>query len=410
MKQFLRLLTICLLALLIGTACVQVDNPDLSAPPTDPTDPMEEMFLLFDDAYRATNFRSMDQFFPYTTIEAGSDVWEFQYDLRELPESYTFDNKTGDIREFLTRTETTSLIVAQDDTILFEAYEQGYDADSTATSWSVAKSFISALVGIALDEGLIASIDDPISDYVPSLIGSGYEGVPIRDVLTMSSGIAFDEDYDNPNADVNMIFIQMMGFERPVNDYIASLEREREPGIYNNYVSSDTHALVMLLESVTDRLLAELMQAQIWEPLGMESTAFWSTDRHDQAIGFCCLNAVPRDYLRFGRLYLHEGQRDEGQIVPRQWVIDSVNQTAPHLQPGENPDSFWTFGYGYQWWIPEEPQGDFLAMGIYGQYIYIDPQTNIVIVKTSSDALFDGNEQETVAVLRTIALALAESS
>ncbi|TVR21013.1 MAG: class C beta-lactamase-related serine hydrolase [Anaerolineaceae bacterium] len=408
MNRIVKLLMLGMFGLLAMTAFAEDGEGDL--PPLDADDPMAMMFLLFDDDFRATNFRTMDRFFPSVTVEAGGDMSDFAYDLRDLPETYTFDGETGEITEFLTRTETTSLIVLQDDAIRFEAYYQGWDDSSPATSWSVAKSFVSALVGIAVDEGLVDSIDDAITDYVPRLLGSGYEGVPIIDVLTMSSGVAFDENYDNPNADVNMIFIQMMGFERPIDDYITSLDSEREPGIYNNYVSSDTHALAMLLEAVTDTPLAELLEINIWQPLGMEADAFWSTDRHGQAIGFCCLNAVPRDYLRFGKLYLNEGQRDGVQIIPRQWVIDSVNPTAPHLQPGDNPDSFWTFGYGYQWWIPEQPQGDFVAIGVWGQYIYVDPARDIVIVKTSSDYFFDENDHETIAVFRAIAADFAGES
>jgi len=394
------------LCLMLASSAV-AEAPTDALPPLDTNDPMAMMFTLFDDDFRAINYRTMDRFFPYASIESGGDVWEFAYDLRDLPETYTFDGRSGDVAAFLERTETTSLIVAQGERILFESYYQGYDDTSQATSWSVAKSFVSALVGIALDEGSIGSIDDPISDYVPRLIGSGYEGVPIVDVLTMSSGVAFDEHYEDPNADVNMIFVQMMGFERPIDDYIASLEREREPGVYNEYVSSDTHALAMLLEAVTDTPLPELVQTRLWEPLGMESDAFWSTDRHGQAIGFCCLNAVPRDYLRFGALYANEGQRDGQQIVPRQWVIDSVNPTAPHLQPGDNPDSFWTFGYGYQWWIPEEQQGEAVAIGVWGQYVYVDPERDVVIVKTSTDDHFDEHDHETIAVFRAIAADVA---
>ena len=399
------LLVLCLPMWLVTSAVANegVNEGVNDLPPLDTDDPMAMMFLLFDDDYRAINYRTMDRFFPSAPIAAGDDVWAFAYDLRDLTETYTFQGETAYVDEFLERTETTSLIVSQRETIRFEAYFQGYDDTAQATSWSVAKSFVSALIGIAVNEGLIDSVDDPISDYVPRLTGSGYEGVPIVDVLTMSSGVAFNEDYDDPDADVNMIFVQMMGFQRPIDDYIASLERAREPGVFNEYVSSDTHALAMLLEAVTGTPLAELAQAELWEPLGMESDAFWSTDRHGQAIGFCCLNAVPRDYLRFGTLYANEGQREGQQIVPRQWVIDSVNPTAPHLQPGDNPDSSWTLGYGYKWWIPEEPRGDFLAIGVWGQYIYVDPTRDVVIVKTSTDYFFDENDIETIAVFRAIA-------
>ncbi len=372
-------------------------------PPLDTDDPMAMMFTLFSDDHRPINFRTMDRFFPSAPVEAGNDTWAFDDDLRELTETYTFEGETRDVAEFVERTETTSLIVAQGDTIRYESYFQGYDDTAQATSWSMAKSFVSALVGIAVDEGLIGSIDDPIGAYVPRLIGSAYEDVPIVDALTMSSGVAFSEDYDDPNADVNAIFVQMMGFQRPIDDYVASLEREREPGVYNEYASSDTHALAMVLEAVTGTPLAELVQEKLWEPLGMEGDAFWSTDRHGQAIGFCCLNAVPRDYLRFGTLYANEGRRDGRQVVPREWVVDSVSPTAAHLQPGDNPDSFWALGYGYQWWIPEQPRGDFLAIGVWGQYIYVDPNRDVVIVKTSTDYWFDENDHETIAVFRAIA-------
>lgn len=408
MHQLHRSFLGCLTALSLASAVANEGAHEL--PPLDPDDPMAMMFLLFDDDYRAINFRTMDRFFPSVPVEAGEDVWTFDHDLRDLTRTYTFDGATADVAEFLERTETTSLLVAQGETIRFEAYYRGYDDTAQATSWSMAKSFVSALVGIAVEEGSIASIDDPISDYVPRLMGSGYEGVPIVDVLTMSSGVAFDEDYENPESDVNAIFVQMMGFERPIDDYVASLERERAPGAYNDYASSDTHALAMLLEAATGTALADLARDRLWVPMGMEHDAFWSTDRHGRAIGFCCLNAVPRDYLRFGTLYANEGARDGRQVVPRRWVIDSVNPTAPHLQPGDNPDSFWTLGYGYQWWIPEEPRGDFLAIGVWGQYIYVDPDRDVVIVKTSTDYLFDENDHETIAVFRAIADDFAEAN
>ena len=121
----------------------------------------------------------------------------------------------------------------------------------------------------------------------------------------------------------------------------------------------------------------------------------------------CCLNAALRDYARFGRLYLEGGARDGEQIIPADWVSASVNPAAAHLQPGDNPASFWTFGYGYKWWIPENPQGDFLAIGIWGQYIYIDPVREVIIVKTSADPLFDDNDHESVAAFRAIARAIA---
>ena len=141
--------------------------------------------------------------------------------------------------------------------------------------------------------------------------------------------------------------------------------------------------------------------------MGAEADATWSTDRAGREFALCCLNATLRDWARFGRLYLEGGAREGRQIVPADWVAASVAPTAPHLQPGDNPASFWTFGYGYQWWIPEDPQGDFLAIGVWGQYIYVDPSRDVVIVKTSADPLFDDNDHESVAAFRAIARAVA---
>ncbi len=365
--------------------------------------PWGPALTLFADDTRVENFRSMDRIFPSKYIQPAADVWAFEDDPRPLPTTYEWQGEQHNIADFLARTETTGLLVAHDGQILHEAYYLGNEASSPATSWSMAKSFLSALVGIALEQGHIHSLDDAVTDYVPELRGSGYEDVPIKHVLTMSSGVAFDEDYNNPLSDVNMIFIRAFGLGTPMVDTIAQLERVREPGIYNDYISSDSMVLGLLLEKATGQPVADYLEEMLWQPVGMEAEAFWNLDRTGTEISFCCLNATLRDYARLGRLYLHEGQRDGVQIVPREWVIESVTPQGAHLEPGDNPDSFWTFGYGYQWWIPEEPDGDFLAIGVWGQYIYVYPRYNMVIVKSSADYWFDENDHETLAMLRAIA-------
>jgi len=223
----------------------------------------------------------------------------------------------------------------------------------------------------------------------------------------MSSGVAFDEDYDNPFSDINMLFIRAMAMGVPVEETIAGLQAVRAPGTFNNYVSSDSMALGLVLEGATGMPVAEYLATRLWDPMGAEAYAFWSTDRTGREFALCCLNATLRDYARFGRLYLERGARDGRQIVPADWIAASVNPTAPHLQPGENTASSWTFGYGYQWWLPEDPQGDFLAIGVWGQYIYIDPAREVIIVKTSADPDFDDNDHESVAAFRAIARAVA---
>jgi CubicO group peptidase (beta-lactamase class C family) len=362
---------------------------------------------LFAESHRVENFRAMDRVFPARAVPRGDEVWTFTRAPAPLPDTYAFESESRDLTAFLDRTETTGFLVVYRGAITHEEYRQSADEASPFTSWSMAKSVLSALIGIAVEEGHIASIRDPIGTYVPALAGSGYADVPIGDALTMSSGIAFDEDYDNPLSDINILFIRAMAMGVPAEETLADLERLREPGTYNDYVSSDSMALGLVLENATGMPVSDYLSSRLWGPMGAEADASWSIDRTGREFALCCLNATLRDWARFGRLYLEGGNREGRQIVPETWVTASVNPEAPHLQPGDNPASFWTFGYGYKWWIPEDPRGDFLAIGVWGQFIYVDPTREIVIVKTSADPHFDDHDPETVAAFRAIARATA---
>lgn len=363
---------------------------------------------LFTETHRVENFRAMDRVFPARKVPREGSVWAFDADPRPLPATYGYAGAERALAAFLDRTVTTGLIVVHGGAITHEAYRLGADESSPFTSWSVAKSVVSALIGIAAEEGHITSIRDSIGAHVPELADSAYGEVPIEDALTMSSGVGFDEDYDNPLSDVNMVFIQAIALRVPVEQTLARLQRVRPTGTFNDYVSSDTMALALVLESATGMPLAHYLAARLWGPMGAEAPAYWNTDLLGREFGLCCLNATLRDWARFGRLFLEGGEREGRQIIPAAWVAASVNPTAPHLQPGQNPASSWTFGYGYKWWVPDDPQGDFVAIGAWGQYVYIDPVREVVIVKTSADPDFDDNDHETVAALRAIARAAAD--
>ena len=361
---------------------------------------------LFSEHARIENFRSMDRVFDAHAVANGQDVWAFQNDPRPLPEHYVFAGETRRLADLMDRTQTTGLLVLHQDAITHETYHLGADEHALLTSWSVAKSVLSALIGIALDEGHIASLDDPVKAYVSGLAGSAYGSVSIEHLLTMSSGIAFNEEYNQPFSDINLLFLRTMAMRQPQEQILSGLPRWREPGTFNHYISSDSMVLGLVLEGATGMPLADYLSTRLWQPMGAEAPATWSVDRHGQAFAFCCLNARLRDYARLGRLYMNEGRRDSLTIVPPGWVQASTQPTAPHLLPGDNPHSSWTFGYGYQWWIPEDPQGDFAAIGIWGQYIYVDPTRQVVIVKTSADPDFDENDHETIAAFRAIAHAV----
>ncbi len=362
------------------------------------------MFTLFADDHRGAHFQAMDRVFPSVPVRAGGETWPLEWALESIPETYEFRGEERAVEAFLERTETTTLLVLRGDTIVYEHYRADWSEASPATSWSVAKSVVSALVGIALEEGSIESLEEPVSRYVPKLAGSGYGDVPIRHLLTMSSGLDFDEGYDSNSSDVNRIFFRAFAFGEPMLDYYAALERRREPGTYNDYISSDTGVLAHVLAGATGMSPAEYLERRIWGPAGMEADAFWNTDRSGAEIGFCCLNAVARDWARFGLLYLNDGMARDRRILPEGWVARSVEPEGPHLEPGPNPLSHWTFGYGYKWWIPEDREdGEFTAIGVYGQYVYVNPQRSVVVVKTGTDPGFEHHDHESVALFRAIA-------
>jgi len=363
--------------------------------------PAGGVLSMFADGRRAESFRTLHEALPSHAVAAGGDTWTFDRGAFLLPERYAFEGEERSLADLLVASETTGLLVARDGVILHEAYHQGYDERSLATSFSVAKSFTSALVGIALDRGQIRSIDDAVSDYVPELSGSGYEGVAIRDLLRMSSGIAFDEDYARAGSDVMQLPLRLFVLRRPVVDVLRGLMRQREPGAEQRYASSDAQALGLLLARATGTSVAAFLEEAIWRPAGMEADAAWGTDLHGQELTYAFLGATLRDYARFGRLFLNGGRRDDRQVVPAAWVVASLRPGAAPMAPDAAFGA--GFGYGYQWWVPGGDEGDFLAMGIWGQFVYVHPGHRVVIVKTSTDPGFAGRERETVAAFRAIA-------
>lgn len=367
------------------------------------------VLTLFDADKRVENFRHFAEIFPSRPVHRAGAAFQFGRAPRELDVSFEYGGTTYGLDEFLQRTITSGLLVVKDDHIVTERYFLGATEDSRLTSFSVAKSFVSALVGIALDEGRIAGVDRPVTDYVPELKGSGYNGVPIRHILQMSSGVHFDEDYASWSSDISIMFAKSFVLGSPINAYAQSLHSERRSGEAFNYISVDTQVLGMLLVHTTGKPLAAYLEEKIWGPLGMERDTAWVTDRAGDSgmeYAFCCLNATLRDYAKFGRLYLRGGDWQGRRIVPENWVRESVVPDKPYLihSGAYTPD--WTIGYQYQWWVPEGSDGEFMAIGVWGQYIYVNPKRNVIIVKTAVDPDFDARDMENLAAFRAIASAL----
>jgi len=338
---------------------------------------------LFDEDKIVENFRSFDAIWSVSTMTASPTPHQYPKDAPiTLPSAFTFEGNTLDTPTFLKDSWTTGLLIIQNDTIVFEEYYLGNTATTRNISWSMAKSFISALVGIAIQEGHIASVMLPVEKYVPRLKGTAYEGVLIKEVLQMSTGVKFNEDYGDYNSDINR-WGRGFALGQSQDAFPATLEREVEPGTVNHYVSINTHVLGMLLTAATGRTITDYMQEKLWTPLGMEHDGYWLIDGEKMEMALGGLNSTLRDYAKIGSLYLKNGAWKGQQIVPKEWVRSSVTPDAPHVQPGEE------FGYGYQWWVPKGNVGEFMAIGIYNQNIYVNPTTNTVIVKLSANPRYN---------------------
>lgn len=371
---------------------------------------LHHVIYLFDENKIVENFRTMDQYFPVKRLSSSANptIYPKAEKMNPLPPSFQYEGKEVETQWFLEGSKTTGLIVIQNDSITLEKYYLGNTPTTKNISWSLAKSFIATLFGIAVNEGHIKDLAQPVEEYVPELKGSGYQGVSIKDVLQMSSGVKFNEDYGDFNSDINR-WGRAFALGNPQDSFAASLVREKTPGTFHHYVSMDTHVLGMILTRATKKSITQYMQEKLWDPMGMEHDAYWVIDNTDMELAFCGLNTTLRDYAKLGSLYLNNGKWRDQQIISKKWIKDSTTPDAPHLIPGDNPNSAHELGYGYQWWIPESKDGEYIAQGVYNQTIYVNPKTRTVIVKLSANDLFNDKSyipsqyQATLEFFRTIA-------
>jgi hypothetical protein len=292
----------------------------------------------------------------------------------------------------------TSLLVLKDGQIVHEDYYLGTTEDDLRISWSVAKSFLSALMGILVADGTIASLDDPVTKYAPQLAGGAYDGATIRNVLQMSSGVTFDEDYLDYDSDINRMG-RVLALGGEMDDFAASLtETFTAPGTQMQYTSIDTHVLGMVIRGATGRDIPSLLSDKIIAPLGVEAAPYYVTDGVGVAFVLGGLNLRTRDYARFGQMIEQDGMWQGQQIVPADWIDASIRPTAK-IAAGK-------IGYGYQWWVPvgATPGQEVTGRGVYGQYLYIDKAADVVIVVTAADRKFRdaGVTDATIDMLRKI--------
>jgi CubicO group peptidase (beta-lactamase class C family) len=333
---------------------------------------------LFQGGSQVENFREMATIHPVRVARRASKTEPFEAgEPFGLPAAFEFEGRSLDTAQFLSEMETTGLLVLRDGRIVFERYWLGNDATTQAASWSVGKSFVSALVGIAIEEGAIGSIDDSVSRYAPMLEGGAYHGVRLKDVLQMSSGARWNEDYSDPESDISRWF-RTLADGGSIDAFAAGCVRGCEPGTLNRYNSTDTHVLGMVVRGATGRSLTEYLREKLWDPLGAEADAFWIVDSTGAEMAGGGLNAVLRDYARLGELYRNGGVWRGRRLVSEAWVRASVTPDAPHVMPGPG-----SLGYGFQWWVPAN-SGAFCAIGVYNQFVCVDPATRTVIAQTAA--------------------------
>lgn len=288
-----------------------------------------------------------------------------------------------DLDAYMASQRHAGLVILQDGQIRAEKYALGFTKDGRWTSFSVAKSFTSTLVGAALKDGHIESLDDPVSDYIEGLRGSAYDDVTIRQLLTMTSGVDWDEDYSDPQSDVALFnqHVPEDGLPALVS-YMRKLGRAHPAGEVWNYSTGETNLIGVLVREATGKTLAEYLSEKVWVPYGMQQDATWLLSDDGQEISGCCIQAATRDYARFGQFILDGAMIDGEPIVPDDWFAQATTKQADIGAPGR--------GYGYQWWTYAD--GSFAGRGIFGQGIFIDPNRNLVIASNGNWTTALGNQ------------------
>jgi CubicO group peptidase (beta-lactamase class C family) len=343
-------------------------------------------FLLWSPNIQAEGFLHWDRIFATRPIRRGATVHELPRTPHELEVAFEDQGRRCGIDDLMRDEHLSGLLVLRHGEILLERYALGLTPEHRWQSSSMVKSLASTLIGVALHDGLIASLDDPMTRYLPDFAGTAYEGVTLRHLLTMSSGIDWTEDYENLRADVAEHYIKPIAERRAgyISAYLKTLKRIDPPGAQYYYNTGDTFLLSLILKRVTGMTVADYCAARIWQPCGMEQDGYFMLDADDgdEITGSCC-GAGLRDYGRFGQLMLNDGVTPGGQrVLPPGWTREATAPCAPgfHKDIGARPrlDTSAFTGYGYLWWVHHP--GSFMALGAYGQWIHVEPADGLVFV------------------------------
>jgi len=344
--------------------------------------PLGDRATFFDTRALVGSFSHFDEIFPGRLVRKAAAPSRLVR-LAEPPLAWTFEGAARTVDDYLARTPTTGLLLARDDTILIERYQYGRTDRDRLTSFSMAKTVTAMLVGIAIAEGAIRSIDDLAGAYVPELAATEYGRTSLRHLLQMSSGVRFSEDYeghdDFATLRANTYRLQGAGGSSAL---LPFNQRDVPPGTRFSYSSAETQVLGLVLARAVGRPVAQYLEEKIWQPMGAEADATWLIDNAGQEATFGGLNAVLRDWARLALLLAHDGHWRGRQIIPASWVLEAttVREDQPHLKPGVATP---IFGYGYQTWILPTKRRMFLLWGVRGQRIFVHPEYKLVMVNTS---------------------------
>ncbi len=324
-----------------------------------------------------------------------------------------FQHQTGarTLREFLKEGRVASYMVLHQGQVVFEHHSGGHGAGSLHQSFSMMKQLVGLMVGIALAEKSIGSIDDPMDRYAPDLRGTAFEGVTFRQALTMSSGVAFSEESARValfvQAAVHRATGGWQGMTMRQQVLSPTLTRSSKPGQRYEYTSITTQVIQLALEGATGKPLPVYLQEWLWQPMGMPDSARLLTDGEGGAFSLCCLQATARSYAAVGQMMAQGGRFNGRQIVPASWVRLSTTFTDPAAWHARDvprtAKRMNLFGFAYHWWPMEGPRGDFSALGIRGQSIYVSPRQNVVVVRLSDDDVPGAHAEEAALLARAIA-------
>ena len=360
--------SLILALLLLALPClVNAEEEPSGTPPS-----ASESVLFWSQEQRRVAFQRSYDLLPARRIKAGRKVYELAEAPRDLSGiTYKVGKRRHSLKDFMAMEASIGLIVVQDDQILLEHYAPGNTASSLWISFSVSKSVSSMLIGAAIKDGYIESVDDPVVNYVPRFRGTGYEDATIRHVLNMASGVRWDETYADPKSDV----ARAGGLNGlPLLKYLARLPQESKPGSKFNYNTGETNLVGEILRAAIGNNAATYLTHKIWQPFGMEYDAWWNLGAEGGGeLGGCCINATLRDYARLGIFAMKQGRLEDGTaILPKGWMAESTRPSKGYE------------GYGYLWWLT--PDESYKALGIFGQMILIDPSANLIIA-THGNAL-----------------------